>query len=256
MNSLVNTFFDTLNDSQKAAVLSQSSETLVIAGAGSGKTSVLTKRLVYLILQGNQPSSILCLTFTNKAAAEMRERVKTLLNTAGIQLPIISHWSPEYILYYPLLCTFHSLGVRLLREFGEVLGLKSGFSILDGDDQEKIMKLILKQNNLDPKNYPPRSILSFFGQCKQELLKPSRSRRLEREYPDLVHNLYKQYDAYLKQQNAVDFDDLIFLTYFLLQDFPEVRKTVQARWQHIMVDEFQDTNYAQFMVTQLLYDAQ
>lgn len=245
-----------LNEQQKKAVLSEGGETLVIAGAGSGKTAVLTRRVAHLIALGEDPGSILCLTFTNKAAREMNHRVRKLLHDLDINLPNPPPWSEEYAKFNPLLCTFHSLGVRILREFGPHLGLKKEFNILDPDDQEKIIKQILKDNNLDPKNYPPRVILGFISLCKQELLEPEDSHKVSREYPEQAHKLYTLYQNHLKNNQVVDFDDLIMLPYTLLIQFADVRQVLHERWKHILVDEFQDTNHAQFAIVQLLYEGE
>lgn len=244
---------ENLNPNQKEAVKTQSGETLVIAGAGSGKTAVLTRRCAYLIKCGENAGSILCLTFTNKAAAEMNERLEKLLQEVDIFLPKTKSWDFNYEVR-PLLCTFHSLGVKLLREFGEKLGLQKTYSILDSEDGQKIIKNILKDKNLDPKQYSPKLISHFISQCKQELLMSKDSYKLKSEYPPIIHKIYHDYEQHLKANNAVDFDDLIMLPYFLLKENGDVRKILQNRWKHIMVDEFQDTNSAQFEFIKLLYE--
>jgi DNA helicase II / ATP-dependent DNA helicase PcrA len=244
--------FAGLNEPQAQAVRAVQGETLVIAGAGSGKTAVLTRRCAYLIAQGEPPGSILCLTFTNKAAKEMNERLDTLLTAQNILLPRTPTWNFDYNIR-PLLCTFHALGVRLLREFGEPLGLKKEFTILDTDDQQKIIKNALKELNLDPKQYSPKLVSYFISQCKQELLTADFAYQLEAEYPDILRTLYKKYEAALIQSNVVDFDDLIMRSYLLLKHHPDVQKAIQTRWHHILVDEFQDTNKAQFELIKLLY---
>jgi DNA helicase II / ATP-dependent DNA helicase PcrA len=244
---------DNLNNRQREAVESTSGETLVIAGAGSGKTAVLTRRCAYLIVSGVNPGSILSLTFTNKAAAEMNSRMRKLLSEIGIYLPEIKPWQFDYT-SAPLFCTFHSLGLRLLREFGEAtIELKKEFNILDNDDQTKIIRTILKEMNLDPKEYTPRAMLSFITQCKQELLTPENSKELARDYLPVFHNLYSRYWASCRTNQVVDFDDLILLPYLMLKNFPEVLDTVRNRWNHIQVDEFQDTNTAQFELIYLMY---
>jgi DNA helicase II / ATP-dependent DNA helicase PcrA len=243
-----------MNDQQQQAIESLEGETLVIAGAGSGKTSVLTKRVANLIQHGVEPSSILCVTFTNKAAAEMRSRVYTELRNLNIEVPQVPSWSEEYLLYNPLVCTFHSLGVKILREFGDRISLKKNFTILDSDDQEKIIKNIISKQNLDPKQYPVRPLISFISSCKQELLSPSKSRRLEKEYPEVVHRIYSEYQQALSNNDSVDFDDLIFRTHELISNNVEIRTILHNRWKHIMVDEFQDTNQAQYSLIQLMYN--
>lgn len=244
-----------LNNRQEEAVKSISGETLVIAGAGSGKTAVLTRRCAHLITNGVVPGQILCLTFTNKAANEMKNRVNKLLAAAGFNLPHVPIWKTDYT-STPLLCTFHSLGVRLLREFGDKINIPSTFNILDTDDQQKIMRNLLKELNIDTKKTNPKGVLSFISKCKQEMLEPNQSRQLEYNYPDIYHSLYKKYETYLSVNQVVDFDDLIYKAYLLLSKNPDVVKILHNRWTHIMVDEFQDTNQAQFELIKLLYNVQ
>jgi DNA helicase II / ATP-dependent DNA helicase PcrA len=240
-----------LNQNQHAAAVQTQGSSLVIAGAGSGKTAVLTRRVAYLISQAVIPGNILCLTFTNKAAAEMNHRVRTLLNSVGIDLPFTPSWKQDYI-QNPLLCTFHSLGVRLLREYGEKLDLKKEFTIIDSDDQKKLIRGILKELNVSEKTLQPSYALYFISQCKQELLQSGDSRKLTKEFLPIFHQIYAKYEQTLRTNQSVDFDDLILLSYILLRDFKEVRDELQARWKHVMVDEFQDTNPAQFELIKLL----
>jgi DNA helicase II / ATP-dependent DNA helicase PcrA len=242
---------DNLNDRQKEAVLSTTGSNLVIAGAGSGKTAVLTRRVAYLISQGVTPGQILCLTFTNKAAAEMNKRVRSLLLSVGIDLPQVAPWQQNYLLN-PLLCTFHSLGVRILREFGDKIDLKKEFSILDSDDQKKIVRRILKDLNVSEKNLQPSLAVYFISQCKQESLIASESRKLTKEFLPIFHQIYAKYEAELKASQVVDFDDLILLPYQILSQHQDVRQALRDRWSHVMVDEFQDTNPAQFEFIKLL----
>jgi DNA helicase II / ATP-dependent DNA helicase PcrA len=244
---------DKLNDKQKQAVRSLDGETLVIAGAGSGKTAVLTRRCVYLILQGIKPGSILSLTFTNKAAKEMNERMRSLLAEMDIFLPYTPPWSQDYS-SSPLFCTFHSLGVRLLREFGECIGITKEFNILDSQDQVKILRDILKEMNVDIKLMTPGYVSYFISLCKQELLTPENSNQLSKDYLPTFHTAYRKYAHYCRENNVVDFDDLIFLTYLILKNHPEIRQICQERWQHIQVDEYQDINYSQFQLISLLYE--
>ncbi len=240
-----------LNDRQREAVLRITGSNLVIAGAGSGKTAVLTRRVAYLISQGVIPGQVLCLTFTNKAAAEMNKRVRTLLTDCGMNLPYIAPWKQDY-LQNPLLCTFHSLGVRLLREFGELLELKKEFTIIDSDDQKKIIRAILKELNVSEKNLQPSLVSYFISLCKQELLQAEESRKVSKEFLPLFHQIYGKYQATLRSNQSVDFDDLILLPYVLLNEHKDVRELLQDRWRHVMVDEFQDTNPAQFQLIKLL----
>jgi DNA helicase-2/ATP-dependent DNA helicase PcrA len=250
-DELLQKITDHLNDRQDQAVKSITGSTLVVAGAGSGKTAVLTRRCAYLIAQGVIPGRILCLTFTNKAAAEMNKRVRQLLHDVGIHLPEIPIWKEDYI-QSPLLCTFHSLGVRLLREFGDRIDLKKEFNILDTDDQKKLVREIIKELNMDEKNLQPSLALYFISQCKQELLLAGDSRKLERDFLPVFHQIYRKYEEKLRQNQNVDFDDLLLLPYLVLKDHPDVRATLHQRWYHVMVDEFQDTNQAQFELLKLL----
>jgi DNA helicase II / ATP-dependent DNA helicase PcrA len=247
-----NTLLQGLNQRQLEAVQTVVGETLVIAGAGSGKTAVLTRRVANLIKSGEEPGSILCLTFTNKAAAEMNHRLKKLLAEQDIYLPYTQPWMNDYVTN-PLLCTFHSLGVKILREFGELINLRKEFSILDPDDQEKIIKNILKEMRIDPKVISPKICSYFISLCKQELLNYDQTNKLPQDFPQELTRIYKKYQQLLEQNQAVDFDDLIFKTYQLLAEKVEVVQTLNKRWRHIMVDEFQDTNYAQFEIIKLLY---
>ena len=240
-----------LNPKQHEAVTNLTGSSLVIAGAGSGKTAVLTRRVAYLIARETPPGEILCLTFTNKAAKEMNTRVRDLLGSIEINLPYTPPWKTDY-LANPLLCTFHSLGVRLLREFGEKVGLSAGFSILDTDDQKKIIREIFKEIGVDKKKVQPSLVSYFISQCKQELLVASQSRQVSKDFLPVFHQVYAKYEERLCASGVVDFDDLLLRPYLLLRDYPEVLQIVQARWKHVMVDEFQDTNEAQFALIQLL----
>jgi DNA helicase II / ATP-dependent DNA helicase PcrA len=241
-----------LNDKQKSAVRSILGENLVIAGAGSGKTAVLTRRCAYLICLGVAPGSILSLTFTNKAAAEMSKRIKEILSEIGINLPNVPPWKDDY-LSAPLFCTFHSLGVRILREFGQILGYKKEFTILDKEDHLKLIRSIMKEMNLDQKQILPSLVSHFIGQCKQELLMAQNSKNLTKEFLPVFHTIYARYEARLLENQSVDFDDLILLPYLILKKDNEALQICRARWKHIQIDEFQDTNQAQFATVKLLY---
>jgi DNA helicase II / ATP-dependent DNA helicase PcrA len=240
-----------LNQNQLEAVKSIVGSTLVIAGAGSGKTAVLARRVAYLVAKGEIPGRILCLTFTNKAAGEMNQRVLKLLSDAGLELPNIPPWQIEYELK-PLICTFHSLGVRLLREFGNRVDIKKEFSILDTEEQKKIIKQIMTELNLDIKKMNPSNALYFISQCKQELLLAADSRKLSKEFLPVYHQIYKRYESICGENQRVDFDDLILQSYIVLRDNPDVVETLRQRWWHVLVDEFQDTNQSQFELVKLL----
>lgn len=243
--------FERLNDRQKEAVQAVDGSTLVIAGAGSGKTAVLTRRVAYLIYKGVVPGSILCLTFTNKAAREMRERVQQILESVDILLPYVPVWMEDYT-QSPLISTFHSLGVRLVREFGHVLDYKTDVTILDSDEQKKIIRAILKEKNISEKTLAPKLVSYFISTCKQELLVAKDSRKLSKDFLPVFHQVYAAYEDQLKANNCVDFDDLLLIPYLILSQDENVRKTVQNRWLHVLVDEFQDTNQAQIELVKLI----
>jgi DNA helicase-2/ATP-dependent DNA helicase PcrA len=228
-----------LNESQRAAVTHAGPPLLVVAGAGSGKTRVLTRRIAWLIAErGAHPGSILAITFTNKAAAEMRERVEELV---GRRARIM--W----------VSTFHSACVRILRKEIERFGYKSGFSIYDAADQKRLMTLVCRDLEMDPKRYPPRSVLNWVSNQKNELLdhehaRANASNGLEETYAEA----YAMYQERLRAANALDFDDLIMTTVHLFQAFPEVRETYRRRFRHVLVDEYQDTNHAQYALVREL----
>ena len=240
-----------LNNAQLDAVNRLTGSTLVIAGAGSGKTAVLTRRVANLIKHGIPAGSILCLTFTNKAAKEMNARVTKMCIEEGLKVPPLRVWELDYT-KSPLLCTFHALGVRLLKEFYNYANLEAEFTVIDSDDRNKIIKELIKENSLDPKKVSHNFIGYFISQCKQELVLPEGSASRFSEYPDFAHRIYNQYQKKLKNNNAVDFDDLIFKTYFLLKDNPSIAAMLEQRWKHVMVDEYQDTNEAQFKVIEMI----
>ncbi len=222
-----------LNEPQRAAVTHAGAPLLVVAGAGSGKTRVLTRRIAWLIAErGAHPGSVLAITFTNKAAAEMRERVEELV---GRRARIM--W----------VSTFHSACVRILRKEIHRFGFKSGFSIYDAADSKRLMTLVCRDLEMDPKSYPPRSVLNWVSNQKNELLDHESAASaavndLERSYAAA----FAEYQRRLQAANALDFDDLIATTVNLFQAFPEVRETYRRRFRHVLVDEYQDTNHAQY----------
>ncbi len=224
---------DGLNPSQRAAVMYDGPALLVVAGAGSGKTRVLTRRIAWLLAErGAHPGSILAITFTNKAAAEMRERVGELV---GGRAKIM--W----------VSTFHSSCVRILRKEIARFGYGSNFSIYDDADARRLMGLVCRDLDLDPKRYAPRAVLNWVSACKNDLLDPEAAaakanNQLERTFAEC----YSTYQARLREANALDFDDLISTTVHLFQAFPEVRETYRRRFRHVLVDEYQDTNHAQY----------
>jgi DNA helicase-2/ATP-dependent DNA helicase PcrA len=222
-----------LNAPQRAAVTHEGPALLVVAGAGSGKTRVLTRRIAWLLAQrGAHPGSILAITFTNKAAAEMKERVNELV---GGRAKVM--W----------VSTFHSSCVRILRKEIARFGYGSNFSIYDDADARRLMTLVCRDLDLDPKRYAPRAVLNWVSTCKNDLLDPESAgtkaaNNLERTFAEC----YTSYQARLREANALDFDDLIMTTVHLFQAYPEVRETYRRRFRHVLVDEYQDTNHAQY----------
>lgn len=232
--------YDTLNPKQQEAVFCTEGPLLILAGAGSGKTRVLTHRVAYLIEEkGVNPWNIMAITFTNKAAGEMRERVDQLVSFGAESV-----W----------VSTFHSSCVRMLRRFIEYLGYSSNFTIYDSDDQKTLMKQILKKMELDPKQFRDRAILAAISNAKNELISPEEFRlNAQADWRERkIAEVYQAYQEELKKNNALDFDDLIFKTVDFLRTNADVREYYQERFQYIMVDEYQDTNTAQFQLISLL----
>jgi len=231
-----------LNEPQRAAVQHAGTPLLVVAGAGSGKTRVLTRRIAWLISERKaHPGSILAITFTNKAAAEMKERVEALVGRRARVM-----W----------VSTFHSACVRILRKEIDKLGFKSNFSIYDAQDQKRLMTLVIRDLDLDPRRYQPGPVLHWVSSHKNELrddeeVAADARNSLEETYAAA----YTTYQRRLREANALDFDDLIMSTVHLFQAFPEVREVYRRRFRHVLVDEYQDTNHAQYaLIHQLCAD--
>ena len=232
--------YDTLNEQQKEGVFTVDGPVLLLAGAGSGKTRVLTHRIAYLIEEiGINPWNIMAITFTNKAAGEMKERVENLVGFGSDSI-----W----------VTTFHSTCVRILRRYIDRIGYDTNFTIYDTDDQKSVMKDICKRLNVDTKMLKERSILSAISSAKDELVSPNEySLSMGGDYhKQKIAQLYQEYQAALKKNNALDFDDLIMKTVELFQSCPDVLENYQNRFKYIMVDEYQDTNTAQFELIRLL----
>ena len=232
--------YDTLNDKQKEAVFHTEGPLLILAGAGSGKTRVLTHRIAYLIEEkGVNPWNILAITFTNKAAAEMRERVDNLVGFGSESI-----W----------VSTFHSMCVRILRRHIALLGYDTNFTIYDTDDQKSLMKDVCRKMNIDTKIYKERSLLAQISHAKDELLTPDdMEMKAAGDYNmKKVASVYREYQAALRKNNALDFDDLIVKTVELFEKCGAVLEYYQERFKYIMVDEYQDTNTAQFKFISLL----
>lgn len=241
-------YLDTLSPPQREAVEALEGPLLVLAGAGSGKTRVLTAKIAHIILQHKAwPSQILAVTFTNKAANEMRERVAHLVGQ-----DVEGLW----------LGTFHRMGVRFLRRHGELIGLAQNFTILDGDDQLRLIKQLLKAYAVDEKKFPPKLVLAVIGRWKDRALTPekvslSELSRMKIRHPeensrDLYLRVYKEYQQRLRILNAVDFGDLILLTLQLFMEFPDVLHQYSQQFKYILVDEYQDINVAQYLWLRLL----
>jgi len=231
-----------LNEPQRAAVVHDGAPLLVVAGAGSGKTRVLTRRIAWLISERKaHPGSILAITFTNKAAAEMKERVEELV---GKRARIM--W----------VSTFHSACVRILRKEIDKFGYKSNFSIYDAADQKRLMTLVCKDLDLDPKRYQPNAVLHWVSNHKNELRDAEEATKdAQNKLEETYAAAYTLYQRRLREANALDFDDLIMSTVHLFQAFPEVRETYRRRFRHVLVDEYQDTNHAQYaLIHQLCAD--
>ncbi len=235
--------FPNLNDKQREAVYTTDGPVLILAGAGSGKTTVLINRIAYLIGAKNVfPSQILAITFTNKAAAELKSRLETMLGSEGEMV-----WAS----------TFHSLCVRILRRDIEKIGYPSSFNIFDRADQLTVVKECLKEMNLDDKTYPPKSVLSHIGRAKDELLTPEGfAKEMGGDFRmEKVAQIYALYQKKLQKYGSLDFDDIIMLTVKLFEEHEDVLSYYQRRFQYIMVDEYQDTNHAQYRLVSLLADA-
>lgn len=232
--------YDTLNPMQREAVFHTEGPLLVLAGAGSGKTRVLTHRIAYLIEEKKvAPWNIMAITFTNKAAAEMRERVDKIVGQGAESI-----W----------VSTFHSSCVRILRRFIDYLGYDTNFTIYDGDDQKTLMKQVMKRLQVDTKLFKERAVLSQISSAKDELIGPEEfERNAGGDFREKkIAQIYREYQAELKKNNALDFDDLIVKTVELFERAPEVLDHYQEKFRYIMVDEYQDTNLAQFRLVDLL----
>ncbi len=229
----------TLNEKQLEAVKNINGPLLVLAGAGSGKTKVLTTRIAYLVDEiGVDPYNVLAITFTNKAAKEMKERVVNILGPLAFKIQI---------------STFHSLGLLLVKENYDLLGFKSNFTIIDSDDSLATIKKILKDMNLDPKEYNPRAIKSKISGAKNELMDPDKySNFANNHFEEIVLNVYRRYQEKLKINNSLDFDDLLMLPIKLFTKHKDVLKKYQERFEYILVDEYQDTNEAQYILIKML----
>ena len=233
-----------LNPAQKEAVINYNTPSLIIAGAGSGKTRVLTSRIAYMLEQGVSAENILALTFTKKAANEMRERIDAMVGTAARRINM---------------GTFHSIFARILRENAEAIGFKREFTIYETTDSKNLIKTIIKERNLDEDKYKPGMVQSRISTAKNSLITPGSYAAnaaltgddRSRQVPEFA-NIYLEYCRRCKQNNAMDFDDLLLQTNILLRDRPDILSQYQQQFQYILVDEYQDTNYAQYLIVRRL----
>lgn len=240
-----------LNDQQREAVVTADGPLLIIAGAGSGKTKTLTHRVAYLIKQHKVPArNILAVTFTNKAAGEMRERILHILYPDKDP-------NYKYSLYgnadLPMIGTFHAICSRILRNEIEVLGYAKTFHIIDDQDQQVLMKKVMKELEIDTQQFNPRAILAAISKAKNELMNAEQfAGQAQGYYEEVAAKVYSLYQTRLKENNGLDFDDIIMLTVKLFKNFPSVLENYQQQFRYIMVDEYQDTNRAQYILINLL----
>ncbi|MCL1897354.1 MAG: DNA helicase PcrA [Micrococcales bacterium] len=237
----VEAILDGLNAEQKQAVVHQNTPLLIVAGAGSGKTRVLTRRIAYLLATGQaRPSGIMAITFTNKAAAEMRSRVEELVGSAAQWM-----W----------VSTFHSACVKILRREASTLGLKSNFSIYDAQDSSRLISMICSEQSLDPKKFSARMLANRISRLKNQLIDPDAFHsevEHTNQFDRTLAQVYQIYQDRLQTAHALDFDDLIMQTVSLLEAFPQVAEHYRQRFSHILVDEYQDTNHAQYLLIRAL----
>lgn len=230
---------DYLNDEQRKAVLAQDGPLLILAGAGSGKTSVLTTKVAYLIKEkGVNPKNIVAITFTNKAAKEMKERIIKLVGRDGYDIQI---------------STFHSFGLRIIKENYERLGYDKNFTIIDSDDSLTIIKKIMKDMNIDTTRCNPKFIKNQISSCKNEMVTPDKYQKLVNdEVSDITYKVYKKYQETLIRNNSLDFDDLLVKPIELFTKHPDVLQNYQELFKYIFIDEYQDTNEAQYLLSKMI----
>lgn len=251
VNITLMSYLDELNSKQRAAAEHSDGPLLILAGAGAGKTKTITYRIANLISKGVAPQNILAVTFTNKAANEMKERInKILMEEPSLKQPV------EFA-GRPTVRTFHSLGVLILRENFEKLGLSKNFSILDKNDGKKLVRDILKSEGYDPKQHDPGKILSIISRQKGDMvgLEEYSDRSTHRDYlTDITTTVWRKYEKKLKDDHVLDFDDLLARSTKLLEQDSEVREKYQQRWKYVHVDEYQDTNEVQYRMTKALVE--
>jgi DNA helicase II / ATP-dependent DNA helicase PcrA len=240
------TLLEDLTDSQKQAVTHVDGPLLIIAGAGSGKTRVITRRVAFLISLGIPPASILAITFTNKAAGEMKDRI-----AKAVERPMRDFGRLDQT--WPTICTFHSLCLRILRHYASQIGLPANFSIFDSGDQNRLIKEALKQLQIAATDFPPAAIHAAISKAKNLLQTPEAFAQANGDFRSRIAvRVYTKYQELLKQNNALDFDDLLMQTTQTLRDYPNVLKELQDRFAYILIDEYQDTNHVQYILAHAL----
>lgn len=241
-------YIETLNDKQKEAVLHTDGPLLIVAGAGAGKTKTITHRIIHLIHQGVNPVNILAVTFTNKAAKEMKERVMGLLEDR-----IHGQGEPERSSGSPFISTFHSLGVYIIKENAHLIGLNKHFTIADEQDALSIIKESMKNRDIDIKQHEPRKIKSIISKSKGDFItSETYSQNVNSSMASIVSVIWKDYEQALKKEKALDFDDLLLESVLILKKYPEIKQKYQEKWKYIHIDEYQDTNEVQYEMTKLL----
>ncbi len=243
-----------LNDAQQRAVETTDGPVLIIAGAGSGKTRVITHRILHLIKSGATPHSILAITFTNKAAKEMRERVLTLIKEdKGLNLPISNSYSGTE---KPFVSTFHALGVHIIRENAALLGLTRHFTIFDRSDSRRAIKEAMTECSVDPKKFNAGVMLNMISRAKGDAIDRLAYLDHAKGYTEeVVAQIWEKYEAIMAKEKALDFDDLLAKTALLLSKYPQVKKHYADLWKYVHVDEYQDTNKIQYMIVELLAES-
>lgn len=233
-------------------MLYESGPLLIVAGAGAGKTKTITHRIIHLIHKGVSPSQILAVTFTNKAAKEMRDRIMSMLSErehGGTPSPL----KEEDLGEVPFVSTFHALGVHIIKENARLIGLTKYFSIADEHDALVIIKDSMKNRGIDPKQHEPKKIKSIISKAKGDFITSSTyTQNASNGFQEIVASVWRDYEVALKRERALDFDDLLLETVLILKKYPEVRKQYQDRWKYIHIDEYQDTNEVQYEMTKLL----
>lgn len=241
-------YLDSLNEKQKEAVLYTKGPLLIVAGAGAGKTKTITSRIMHLVHEGISPETILAITFTNKAAKEMRDRVFKMMEKKenGFDLS----FQNEKI---PFISTFHSLGVYIIKENAHLIGLNKHFSILDESDAISNIKDIMKDLDIDPKENDPKKIKSIISRAKGDFITAETfGRESNGHFQDMVARIWREYENRNKKEKSLDFDDLLLEAVLILKKYPEIKHQYQTKWEYIHIDEYQDTNEVQYELTKLL----